>query len=1230
MQHATAHSEDAISLKRRLRAELRWLRARLVAHCTLMLLAGVGLLAAALVALGPAWARLGPAGAVAAIAALVLPAGWLLWSELILPLRRIANLKGFTREVERHGDFRNLLEAATQFTSPRREDPLRYGASADLVAEVLHRARREAQNTALARRIPLEGALSHLALAVVALASWLALGLWAPARLADSLRSLTHPRALSQPQPTAGLHALTRSMKVAVGGSVELRARDLLGGAPDAVLEVNRTGDFWQEMPTDLRPPGPGTVPYIDAVAQVRDVEDPFRYRFRKGELLTPTYEVAVRERPVLRALAAKLTPPAYTGRPTEQRDDLGGVISALEGTRIELTGRASVPLRAARRLEAGRAPVALAVSGESFTDSLVVRGELSFRIGLTDQDGLEGDALTVYRFSAIADDPPTVQITEPGEDRVLDRSFRVGVAGVAADDVGLARVDLLYRREGDQEWTRRRLARAGQKASESPDIQELQLEAGPREVALGFVWDLGDERLMPGDGIDYCLEAVDNNALVGGRRARSTVYRLRLPTAAEVLQAQREEQGEQADGLESVLEEGKQLQETLERLSRELKKDPSPDWAKQQEIQEALKKQEALAQRAEEASKDLQQMLDDFERNNAGSVETLEKMQTIQELIESLKNESLEAYLQAMRDAMSQLSPQEVQRAMEEAQLNQQEYNRRLDRTIELLRQLQRERVMGDMVEELSEYLRRQQELKEQTDRQQSQAGERSAEESRQDRPQESSEQPSPPQGEQAQQGEQGEQGDESEQAQQGEQAPQEQKDKQQQGQKSPSGSPQEQPRPGERQMSEEELARAQQQLAEETRALEERLREELEKLRQEQAQSGQQSPASEEMRKALEQALEQLQQQGKPSQAMKEAGQQLQDGNPQEASKPQEQAQTRLTFLYQTISQGMQGMQQASKRDAVEQLQRTAYDLLNTSFGQETVLRSLDGAVRGQRTQPVARDQARLSRSVGRISEQLHQLARDNFAIPEQLLSSVRDLVAAVARSVDELEMSRLRQAQDGASASMGMMNRIVMNLLTAAQSAGGSGGGSTSQQMEQLSMEQSRLNGMTQELRKKMDGGLSEQERRELAALRGRQEALRRQLEQVRREVKDEKRMLGDLREIERQMEEVTGDLGEERLTDETQSKQERILSRLLDAQRSIRERDFAKRRESRSAGDLYTEQAGELLSANREDQQAQIRRWLAPERAPHAYQEDVRRYFRRIQGRLDAPDADGEQR
>lgn len=152
---STARSQDAIELKQRLRRELRWLRARLIGNAALMLLGGGGLLFATALWASPSWNRLGPAGAWLCWAGLAFVFGWLLAFEVLEPMRRLANLKGFSRELERHGDYRNLLEAATQFTSPRKQDPLRFGASPDLVAEILRRARLEVSRTTLSPRIPL-------------------------------------------------------------------------------------------------------------------------------------------------------------------------------------------------------------------------------------------------------------------------------------------------------------------------------------------------------------------------------------------------------------------------------------------------------------------------------------------------------------------------------------------------------------------------------------------------------------------------------------------------------------------------------------------------------------------------------------------------------------------------------------------------------------------------------------------------------------------------------------------------------------------------------------------------------------------------------------------------------------------------------------------------------------------------------------------------------------------
>ena len=1159
---STARSQDAIELKRRLRRELRWLRARWIGHAAVMLLGGGGVLLAVAVLASPSWNRLGPWGAWLVWLGLLFAFAWLAIFEVVLPLRRLANLKGFSRELELHGDYRNLLEAATQFTSPRKQDPLRFGASSELVAEILRRARAEVARTTLSPRIPLPGALPHVLIVILAAGVWLGLARWAPDRVGLGFAALAEPNALAAVQAREGLFALNGDLRVAIGGSAQLRARDFSAGDEAIALLVNRGGDFWEEIPTQdkvvpLFPP-----PYREAAAELDGIQDPLRYRFRKGQLLSSIHSIAVRQRPVLRELSAVFTPPAYTARPAESQAELGGVVRLLVGTEVRLAGRATSELSRAQRLPESGTAKDLKVLGEAFADSFVLEADLSFRLLLADSEGLESEARTVYRFVAEPDEAPTIELSQPTADVTLERDLRVAVRAQAADDVGIARVTLLYRNEEESDWRHIVLHRKNGSVDKRVDIENLAVESTQHEVALGFVWNLADESLFPGDTMLFCLQVTDNNDRVGGQTARSETIRLRLPTVGEAFAEERQERDAEQGELSSILEEGEELRETLERLDRELKKNPEPDWAKQQEIQDALERQEALKEKLDEAANRMQQQLDEFAKQNAGSMELMQKMQTIQELLEQIENEDLQSYIDAMKEAMDQLLPHEVQRAMEDALANQEEYNRRLDRTIELLRQLERERAMSDLVEEVADHLERQEDLIEET----------------------SDEQKSGSQDEQ-------------------------------------SGS--EKPNEAEPTPTDDELARAQEKLSEDVRALEERLREKLEELQKQQEQGEASDQSAEEMKESLEEAQESMQQDGKPSEAMDRSADQLENENRSEAQKQQEEARKRLLFLYETLQQGQQAMQMASMEYAADKLQQTAFDLLQLSFGEEGIVDGLGEGVQGQRLSPLTREQGRIHRAGAKLSQDLHDLARQNFMIPEPLLAQFRGLVELLEDCVDELQLSRAQRSRVAATQAMGQMNKIVMGLLTTAMSQGqGSGSGqngSISQQMQQMSEDQSRLNGMTEQLRRSMEQGLSEEERRQLAQMHGQQEALRRQLDDIRKQLGDERRVLGDMDELQREMKEVVDGLEAGRLDESTQRQQEKILSRMLDAQRSIRERDFAKERESREAQGLFGLQEGPLAAGDPQLQQ-QLRRWLAPEKAPDAYEDEVRRYFRRIQEQL----------
>jgi hypothetical protein len=127
---------------------------------------------------------------------------------------------------------------------------------------------------------------------------------------------------------------------------------------------------------------------------------------------------------------------------------------------------------------------------------------------------------------------------------------------------------------------------------------------------------------------------------------------------------------------------------------------------------------------------------------------------------------------------------------------------------------------------------------------------------------------------------------------------------------------------------------------------------------------------------------------------------------------------------------------------------------------------------------------------------------------------------------------------------------------------------------------------------------------------------QAIVRKSLEQLSREAASRgelSKMLGDLNQIAREMSEVQTDLTRGTVRPETIQRQERIVSRLLDAQRSARERDFEKRRKSEVGQASRRESPPGLLP---QDLQGRSRRDLLKELEggyTRDYQELIRKYF-----------------
>ncbi len=321
---------------------------------------------------------------------------------------------------------------------------------------------------------------------------------------------------------------------------------------------------------------------------------------------------------------------------------------------------------------------------------------------------------------------------------------------------------------------------------------------------------------------------------------------------------------------------------------------------------------------------------------------------------------------------------------------------------------------------------------------------------------------------------------------------------------------------------------------------------------------------------RETLAEAAAELERQAAPAQ--REAARALQQDRRGSAQRSGGRASESLARAAAQLGQLSRSVQEAREQVDAAAVRRAAQDLLSLQRAAEANLASAAPAPeRGER-------QSDLAEGTARVTDSLWALAQRSPFVG-------RDLAAALGRAIGGLQQSSRRLGQgdraggeDAGRAAAGALLEAVLELRktedSMCQSPGqGQSGGSVPMRMDQLGRDQGTLNDRMRRLSQRLSeqARLSAGDRGELERMAGEQARLRDELRRIEEEDRERRQLLGDLGRTAEEMQQVEEALRQGGYGDEVEERQQHILSRLLDAQRSVNRRDFEPKRESRPGED-----------------------------------------------------------
>lgn len=1035
---------------------------------------------------------------------------------VVWPIVRMPRLNQLAAEIERRQDLQEMVRAGFEFSQDERAGQ-RYAP--ELVKEVIRRAVEKLSGLQVRSIFLNRRDLALMPIALAGLVVLLGVALFKPAIVTEAGRRVFSPEEVAALPHRPNIYAQPGNVTVVAGSNVTVSGLDL--GRTEMPVEIafNLSNDFWKSEPT-TRTPG---VPFGGAAFDrydytFRDIRNTTSYRFEVGEYESPTYTITVVHEPILTDVRVTLTPPAYTREPPTTLDESAGNIQALEGTRVKVEARSNNALRGAWVQFDDKEKQAVAFSGRDLSFEFAALADGRYRVLLEDSLGFATREPLTYTVEVFQDRAPTVDVLEPGADTAMPRGQTIDIGFVAADDYGLARASLFWRKQGDEKFRAQNLALAEQR--------------NKREIAIAHRWDLSKVTLFPGNSVEYFVEVADNNTVTGPGTARSDVYRLTVPTIGEIYDTAREEENARTDALENAIEDSRRLSEQLEKIQREYIKTEQMEWSQKKELDRAAETQKAVQDKIEQVKESLDKTMRELSDNEMTSQQIGEKLEEIRQLMEQIDSKELQKYMDEMRKAMEKLSPEQIKQALENLQMNTKEMLERLERTASLLRELQKEQRMEELVRQTQDLMEKQSDLNEKT----GDASEKDAQEMK-------------------------------------------------------------------------DLAKQQEELA--------RQADEMQKSAKELQQEMDDPTVKEELQQMSQE------QQG-PQQNMRQASKNLQQQQQSPAMQQQQQAMEKMVSLFKRATKAQQMSAQNQGQMMAQNFQKFAKQTLELSHRQESLAvdlkQSTGSEAQIQGLHEISTEQLSYLEATEKVANEINKIASASLSVSPILLQALGEAITRMQSAMLFLEQDKPYMSTTHAHNAVESLNQATIEMLRSAQNCqSGQGGQSMSQQMlQQMIPQQQDVIKETQAMMQMRltEEALRQQRQSQLDRLAGQQRSLQEIAKQIEQSAKGNRETLGRLDRTIEDMEAVVEALEKGRVDDDLVNKEQRILSRLLDAERSVHTRDYEKKRESVSAEDVFSKSLGRRPDgADAQTLRDEIQRAMQL-KAPGEFEDLIRMYFRAL--------------
>ena len=314
-----------------------------------------------------------------------------------------------------------------------------------------------------------------------------------------------------------------------------------------------------------------------------------------------------------------------------------------------------------------------------------------NYQILISNSNMVNGDT-TFYNLKVIKDRHPTIDIELNDENENI-------ISGFVTDDYGFS--SLVFVCEDN--------------FKKKSDTIKINIDSR----AQSFVYNVDDITNSFGNGDETlkCYFVICDNDAVNDLKCTNSEQMYLSPKSADQAQNEFTENiNDVKNEIALELDELDELKIELEEYEKKLIGADSLDWRDKKKLDEILKKQKAFEEKIDELKNKTQQSFEELNTFSQPSDDIIKKQKELERLFDEIMSQEMKDLFKELNELKDELDKNELQKKIQELQLSNEDLEKELDRNLEILKQVEFDQKLENLINETKELSKNQLDLSKDT----------------------------------------------------------------------------------------------------------------------------------------------------------------------------------------------------------------------------------------------------------------------------------------------------------------------------------------------------------------------------------------------------------------------------------------------------------------------------------------------------------------------------------